>query len=127
MMITPDTFLHLFHAACTHLFTSFSQLPLSCTIDPKYLNSFTLGTFVFFIFIVSLSFPPFMHRYSVFDLLTFIPLLSNAYLQHSNLHSTSSLVFLQITVSLANSIIHSGSLLISSVSLSIITAEMDLT
>ena len=44
--ITPDTFLHQFHPACTLLFTSLSQLPLSCTVDPKYLNSFTLGTFV---------------------------------------------------------------------------------
>ena len=44
--ITPATLLHLFHPACTLFFTSLSQLPLSCTIDPKYLNSFTLGTFV---------------------------------------------------------------------------------
>ena len=43
--ITPDTFLHPFHLACTLFFTSLSQLPLSCTVDLKYLNSFTLGTF----------------------------------------------------------------------------------
>ena len=36
-----------------------SQLPFSCTFDPKYLNSFSLGTFVSSIFTVSLSFPPF--------------------------------------------------------------------
>ena len=87
--ITPDTLFYPFHPACTLFFTSLSQPPLSCTVrrrrhhrctvDPKYLNSFTLGTFVSFIFTVSSSFPPFMHRYSVFDLLTFIPLLSNAY------------------------------------------------
>ena len=42
--ITPDTFLHPFHPACTFFFfTSLSQLPLSCTVDPKYLNSFNLG------------------------------------------------------------------------------------
>ena len=64
-----------------------------------------------------------MQRYSVFDLFTFIPLLSNAYFQDSNLHSTSSLVSSQITVSSANSIVHGGSLLISSVSLCIITAN----
>ena len=87
--ITPDSFLHPFHPGYTHFFTSLSQLPLSCTVDPKYLNSFTLSTFVSSIFTVSSSFPPFMHRYSVFDLLTFIPLLSNAYLQHSSLCSTS--------------------------------------
>ena len=40
--ITPDTFLHSFHSACTLFFTSLPQLPLSCTVDPKYLNSFTL-------------------------------------------------------------------------------------
>ena len=64
-----------------------------------------------------------MHRYSVFDLLTFIPLFSNAYLQHSILCSTSFLVSSQITISSANSIVHGGSLLTSSVSLSVITAN----
>ena len=65
--ITPDTFIHPFHPACTLFFTSLSQLSLSCIVDTKYLNFFTLGTFIFSIFTVSLSFPPFMHRYSVFD------------------------------------------------------------
>ena len=90
--ITPNTFLHLFHSASTLFFTSLPQLPLFCTVDPKYLNSFTLDTFASSIFTILLSFPPFMHRYLVFDLLTLIPLLSNAYLQHSSLRSTSSLV-----------------------------------
>ena len=90
--ITPDTFLNPFHPAYTLFFTSLSQLPLSCTVDPKYLNSFTLGTFASSIFTVFLSFPSFMHRYSVFDLLTFIPLFSNAYFQDSSLRSTSSLL-----------------------------------
>ena len=63
-----------------------------------------------------------MHKYSVFDLLIFIP-LSNAYLQDSILCSTSSLVSLQIIITSANSIVHSGSLLTSSISLSIITAN----
>ena len=91
--ITPDTLLHPFYPACTLFFTSLLQPPLSCTVDPKYLNSFILGTFVFSIFTVLLSFPPFMHRYSVFDLLTFIPIFLNAYLQDSNLCFTSSLFF----------------------------------
>ena len=121
--INFDTFLHSFHPACTLFFTFLSRLPLSCTVDPRYLNSFTLGTFVSSIFTVSLSFLPFMHRYSVFDLFTFIPLLSNAYLQHSSLYSTSSLVSSQITISSANGIVHVGSLLTSSVSLFIITAN----
>ena len=128
--ITPDTFLHPFHPSCTLLFTSFSQLPVSCTIDPKYLNSFTLGSIVSSIFTVSSSFPPFTHRYSVFDLLTFIPLLSNAYLQHSSLRSPllswslrKSLISNQHIISSANSIVYGGSLLTSSVSLSIITAN----
>ena len=120
--ITPDTFFHSFYLACTLFFTSPSQLPLSCTVDPKYLNSFTLGTFVFSIFTILSSFPPFMHRYTVFDQLTFIPLLSNAYLQNSSFYSTSSLVSLQITISAANSIVCGGSLLTSSVGLSIIIA-----
>ena len=121
--ITADTFVHPFHHACTLFVTSLSQPPLSCTVDSKYLNSFTLGTFVSSIFTFSSSFPPFMHRYSLFDVLTFIPLLSNAYFQDSNLCSTSSLVSLQITISSANSIVHGSSFLTSSVSLSIITAN----
>ena len=40
--ITPDAFFYPFHPVCT-LFVSLSQLPLSCTVDPKYLNFFTLG------------------------------------------------------------------------------------
>ena len=64
-----------------------------------------------------------MHRYLVFEQLTFISLLSNPDLQHSSLHSTSSLVSSQITISSANSIVHCGSLLTSSVSLYIITAN----
>ena len=50
--ITPDTLLHPFYPACTLSFISLSQLPLSCTVDPKYLNSFSLGTFVSSIFTV---------------------------------------------------------------------------
>ena len=96
--ITPNTLLHPFQPACTLFFTSLSQPPLSCTIDPKYLNSFTLGTFASSICTVSSSFPPCVQRYSVFDLLTFIPLLSNAYFQDFNLRSTSSLVSSQITI-----------------------------
>ena len=38
LQITPDTFLHSFHPACPLFFTSLSQLPLSCTVDPKYLE-----------------------------------------------------------------------------------------
>ena len=123
LQITPDTFFHLFHPVYTLLFISLSQLPLSCTVNPKYLNYFTLGTFVSSIFTVSSSFSQLTHRYLDFDLLTFIPLLSNAYLQHSILCSTSFLVSLQITISSANSIVHGGFLFILSVSLSIITAN----
>ena len=119
--ITPDTFLHPFHPAYTLLFNSLSQLPLSCTVDPKYLNYFTLGIFLSSIFTVSSSFPPFVHRYLVLDLLTFIPFLSSA--QHFSLCSISSLVSSQITISSANSIVPGGSLLTSSVSLFIITAN----
>ena len=48
--ITPDNLLHPFHPAYTLFFISLSQSTLSCTVDPKYLNSFTLGTFVFSIY-----------------------------------------------------------------------------
>ena len=43
--ITPNTLLHPFHPACTLFFTSLSQPPLSCTVDPKYLNSFISWNF----------------------------------------------------------------------------------
>ena len=105
LQINPDTFLHPFHSAYTLFFISLSQLPLSWTVDPKYLNSFIRGTFLSFIFTASLSFPALSNRYLVFDLLILIPLLSNAYLQHSSLCFTSSLVSLQITISSANSIV----------------------
>ena len=62
LKITPDTLFHPFGHACTLFFTCLSQLPLSCTVDPKYLNSFTLGTFVSSIFTVSSSFPIFMQN-----------------------------------------------------------------
>ena len=55
--ITPDTLLHLFHPACTLFFIFLLQPPLSCTVDPKYLNSFTLGTFLSSIFTVWSSLP----------------------------------------------------------------------
>ena len=63
--ITLDAFLYPFHPACTLLFTSLSQLLLSCTVDPKYLNSFTLGTVSSSIFPVSLSCPPFTHIFGL--------------------------------------------------------------
>ena len=44
--IVSDTFFSPLHPACTLLFTSLSQLPLSCTIYPKYIISFTLGIFL---------------------------------------------------------------------------------
>ena len=75
--ITPDTFLHPFHPACTLFLTSLLssyKTTTFCTVDFKYLNSFTLGTFVSSIFTVFLSFLPFMHKYSVFDLFIFITL-----------------------------------------------------
>ena len=45
------------------------------------------------------------------------------YITNSNFCSTSSLVFSQITISSANSIVHGGSLLTSSIRLSIIAAK----
>ena len=41
--IIPDTFLHPFYPAWTLFFTSLSQVPLLCTVDPKYLNSLLLA------------------------------------------------------------------------------------
>ena len=46
LQITANIFLDPLHPACT-LFTSLSQLPLSCTVDLKYLNFFTLHFYAF--------------------------------------------------------------------------------
>ena len=118
--ITPDTFLHPFHPACTLFFTSLSQLPLSCTIDAKYLNFFTRGIFVSSIFTVSLSFRPFMHRYSVFDLFSslFFPMHTSRILVSAPLLPWS-LCKSQYHQQTASSMV----VLSSSVSLSIITAN----
>uniref|UniRef100_A0A0E9QZD4 Secreted protein n=2 Tax=Anguilla anguilla TaxID=7936 RepID=A0A0E9QZD4_ANGAN len=63
--------------------------------------------------------------YSVLLLLTFIPLLSSAYLHFSRLTSTCSLLSLQIKMSSANIIVHGDSCLISSVNLSITIANKE--
>ena len=72
--------------------------PLHCTVDPKYLKSSTFTTSSPCILPVPLSCLSFTHMYSVFLLLTFIPLLSSAYLQLSSFSSTCSLLSLHITV-----------------------------
>ena len=122
--ITPDTFLHLLHPSCTILFTSLSKLPLSCTVDPKYLNSFTLGTF--FCPPSSLFLGHFLHLRT--DIWSLIYLLSSLFFLHS--HTFTILVSGPLLPwSLRKSQYHHqtaslcGSLLISSVSLSIITAN----
>ena len=82
--ITPDNFLHSFHPACILLSTSLLQLPLSCTVDPKYLNSFTLGSFVFSIFTV---FCHFLHLRT--DIMSLSYLLSSLFFPT---HTSSILV-----------------------------------
>ena len=52
--ITPDTLLHPFHPACTLFFTSLSQLPLSCTVDPKYFRHFCILHLYCFVVISSI-------------------------------------------------------------------------
>ena len=42
---TPDTFLQLFHPAAILFATSTLLTPSACTVDLRYLNSVTLGTF----------------------------------------------------------------------------------
>ena len=91
--ITPDILLHPFHPACTLFFTSLPHSPLLCTVEPRYLKSSTFATSSPCIFTVPLllSCLSFTHMYSVFLLLTFIPLLSKAYLQLSSFSSTCRL------------------------------------
>ena len=52
--ITLGTFLYPFHSACTLLFTSLSQLLLSCTVDPCNILSFLFykGHFSFICFVL---------------------------------------------------------------------------
>ena len=123
--ITPDIILHPFHPACNLFFTSLPHSPLRCTVESRYLKSSTFATSSPCIFTVPLllSCLSFTHMYSVFILLTFIPLLSKAYLQPSGFSSTCSLLSLQITMSSANIMVHGASSLISSVILSIIIAN----
>ncbi|XP_054648940.1 uncharacterized protein LOC129190355 [Dunckerocampus dactyliophorus] len=121
--ITPDTFLHPCHPACTCFVTSFPHSPLLWTVDPKYFKS---STFLIS-FPCKLTLPlgslSFTHMYSVLLRLTFIPLLSRANLHLSSFSSTCSLLSLQITMSSANIIVHGDSCLTSSVSLSITIAN----
>ena len=88
--ITPDILLHPFHPDCTLFFTSLPHSPLLCTVEPRYLKSSTFATSSPCIFTLPLplSCLSFTHMYSVFIVLTFIPLLSKAYLQLSSLSST---------------------------------------
>ena len=78
-------------------------------VDPSYLNPLTLEPQLLAEEpsphhpLSSLSFT---HMYSVLLLLTFIPLLSIAYLHLSKLLSTCFLLSLQITISLVNIIFH---------------------
>ena len=121
--VTPGTPLHPLHSARTLLFTSLSQPPPPRTVDPKYPNSSTPRTSVSSIFTASSPLRPFMHRYSVFDPPTFIPLPSNAHLQDFSLRSTSSPVSPQITILSATASSMVGLFPISSVSPSTITAN----
>ena len=118
--VTSDTFLHPFHPASTLFFTSLSQLPLSCTVDPIYLNSFTFGTFVSSIFTVSSSFSPLIKSLTYLISSLFFPM-------HTSSISVSALLLLwslcksQYHLQTALSMV--VSLLTSSVNLSIITAN----
>ncbi|KAF7663340.1 hypothetical protein LDENG_00211810, partial [Lucifuga dentata] len=121
--ITPDTFLHPFQPACTRFFTSFPHSPLLWTVDPKYLKSSTFFISIPCNLTIPLESLSFTAMYSVLLRLTFIPLLSRAYLHLSRFSSTCSLLSLQITMSSANIIVQGDSCLTSSVSLSITTAN----
>ena len=110
--IIPDILLHPFHPACTLFFTSFPHSTLLCTIEPRYLKSSTFPTSSPCIFAAPLTCLSFTTMYSVCLLMTFIHLLSKAYLQLSSLSSTCSLLSLQITMSSANIMVHGASSLI---------------
>ena len=72
--ITPDILLQPLHPACTLFFTSLPHSPLLCTVEPRYLKSSTFATSSPCLFTVPLTCLSFTHMYSVFLLLTFIPL-----------------------------------------------------
>ena len=120
--ITPDILLHPFHPACTLFFTSLPQSPLLCTVEHR-LEILHFATSSPFIFTVPLTCLSFTHMYSVFILLTFVPLLSKPYVQLSSFSSICSLLSLQITMSSANIMVHGAFSLISSVILSITIAN----
>ncbi|KAF7650728.1 hypothetical protein LDENG_00121550, partial [Lucifuga dentata] len=91
--------------ACTRFFTSFPHSPLLWTVDPKYLKSSTFFISIPCNLTIPLESLSFTAMYSVLLRLTFIPLLSRAYLHLSRFSSTCSLLSLQITMSSANIIV----------------------
>ena len=94
---SPDIFLHAFHPAFTRFLISLVHPASTCTIEPRHLNSSTLGTSVPPIITVgNLISGSFAHKYSVLLLLTFIPLLSKEFL-----HLSKSCRFLLYFLSLA--------------------------
>ena len=110
--ITPDTFFHPFYPACTLLFTSLSQPPFFCIVDPKYLNSLLLAHL----------YPPsllflchFLHLCTDIRSLTYL-LSSLFFPMHASRILVSTLLLpWSLTISSENSIVHGFSLLISSV------------
>ena len=90
--ITPDILLHPFHPACTLFFTSLPHSPLLCTVEPRYLKSSTFATSSPGISLCRYRYPASHSHtcmYSVFLLLTFIPLLSTSGLLRGTYCSTS--------------------------------------
>ena len=103
----PVTFLHARHHAWILFATSFSVPSSICTVDPRYLKSSTLLSWLPSMCTWSSWLP--RHRYSVFSLLTLIPLSSIAFLQFSSRLSTSSQVSPHSTTSSAKSMSHGAS------------------
>ena len=103
--ITPVYFFYAPHPTCIRVAIFLSDPPSACTptVDLKYLNSPSYFTISPFISTTpsSCPTPALIRKYSVFCLLTFIPLTSIASRHISSLCSTSSFVSAHTTTSSA--------------------------
>ena len=104
---TPDTCFRFLHPLWTLWLTSASSSPSSASVDPRYLNVFTLFTSSPSSRITR-SYCSLLLQHSVFFLLIFSPRSSIAFLHSSSFLSTSYLLVLHSTMPSANSMHHGG-------------------
>ena len=100
-LMTPDSSLHLAHAAVTLALTAASVPPLSLKVTPRYLNLSTWFRLVSFLSLMSALVPLLLLTItSVFPVFTFSPLASIPFCQLSSLLSAITAVLSDIIYTL---------------------------